>query len=87
MTDKKKTTKAKAKPKTTTPVISEEVVVEVEKPVQAVADSTMVKVTNKTKYFHIQRSTGIRIDAGETKELKKDGWLEAEIKAGLFKLA
>ena len=85
MTDKKKTTKAKAK--TTTPVISEEVAVEVEKPAPVVADSTMVKVTNKTKYFHIQRSTGIRIEAGETKELKKDGWLEAEIKAGLFKLA
>ena len=86
MTDRKKPTKAKAKPKTTAPEISEEVatdVVEVEKPV----NSTMVKVTNKTKYFHIQRSTGIRIEAGETKELKKDGWLEAEIKAGLFKLA
>jgi hypothetical protein len=42
------------------------------------------KVKNNTAYFHVQRSTGTRIEAGETKELVVDEWLKAEIKAGLF---
>jgi hypothetical protein len=42
------------------------------------------KVKNNTAYFHVQRSTGSRIEAGETKELVVDEWLKAEIKAGLF---
>lgn len=45
-----------------------------------------VSATNIGKQDHRQPSTGIWVGAGQTKDLKNDGWLRAQVKAKIFKL-
>lgn len=48
------------------------------KAAKAKGGSQLVMVKNLRKTFFRQPSTGIRINALETKELKDDGWLELQ---------
>lgn len=47
----------------------------------------MIKVNNPTNGFFVQPSTGLRIAAKDTKELRNDGWVELQLKAGTLKKA
>jgi FtsZ-interacting cell division protein ZipA len=47
----------------------------------------MLKVHNPTHGFFVQPSTGLRIAAQDTKELRHDGWLKLQLKAGTLKKA
>lgn len=46
----------------------------------------LVTVKNMTDYFHVQRSTELRINSKETKRMLDDGWLRGMIRENLFKL-
>ena len=75
---------AKKKPETAEPV---EEKVEVPATEEAVkASSEMVKVRNISKGFLQQTSTKIRIEAGKVGEVKRDSWVDLQVRAKLLEL-
>lgn len=54
----------------------------------AKTEGKMVKVHNPhNRYHYVQPSTGIRIGANQTKDLREDGWLNLQVKAGVLEKA
>lgn len=53
----------------------------------AQAEPEMVKVHNPQRFHYVQPSTGIRIGAEQTKELRNDGWLQLQTGAGVLERA
>lgn len=51
------------------------------------SEPEMVKVHNPQRFHYVQPSTGIRIGAEKTKELRNDGWLKLQTDAGVLELA
>lgn len=45
-----------------------------------------ITVENVTKTWFVQPSTGVRIDAGQTKLLEEDGWVKLQVGAKFFKV-
>lgn len=45
-----------------------------------------ITVENVTKTWFVQPSTGVRINAGETKLLEEDGWVKLQVDAKFFKV-
>ena len=45
-----------------------------------------ITVENVTKTWFVQPSTGVRIDAGQTKLLEEDGWVKLQVEAKFFKV-
>ena len=45
-----------------------------------------ITVENVTKTWFVQPSTGVRIDAGQTKLLEEDGWVKLQVDAKFFKV-
>lgn len=54
-------------------------------PADVKADGKMVTVFNPQGWHYVQPVTGIRIGANETKQLRDDGWLGLQVKAGILK--
>lgn len=53
---------------------------------EAPAKSKTMKVQNPHRRFHYTHpQSGVRIGAGETKELVRDSWLEMQCEAGVLK--
>lgn len=45
-----------------------------------------ITVENVTKTWFVQPSTGVRIDAGQTKLLEEDGWVKLQVDANFLKV-
>lgn len=76
-----KAPKGKQKQKTkNTPKVKEK---EELKVVQPSGQKTLI-VKNKSIYFYVQRSTGMRIEGQETKEMIMDGWVQGMLTGGIF---
>lgn len=45
-----------------------------------------ITVENVTKTWFVQPSTGVRIEAGQTKLLEEDGWVKLQVDAKFFKV-
>ena len=82
----KKPTKAETEveePKQTAP--AEEPTAKAEAPKkEKSATAAMIKVTNKAKTTLRQTSTGIRVEPGETVEVKDDSWVSLQEQANLL---
>lgn len=56
------------------------------KPAPTPAAKKGITVENVTKTWFVQPSTGVRIDAGQTKLLEEDGWVKLQVDAKFFKV-
>lgn len=81
MTEEKKTTRRTTRKDE--PAAATE---EAPKPAPPKTKSDMVTVVNHCSGHFVQPSTGIRIAGKEQKDLRDDGWLRLQVKAGLMEI-